>query len=255
MPLHLSPKKFIAALLAALLALAAGSQSAAAIEFPNKPDSKNFYVDEAGLITPEDRKAVDEIALKLFVEESVPMFVVTIQSLSSYQAAGYTIEKYAQELFDHWGIGSKDRNYGILLLVSKGDRKARIELGADWGRTHDSQAQNIMDDLIIPHFKAGRFSMGILDGVRGLDAMARGLALPPRTAPWWFWPAVILSFVFMGLLIYNLFKTGRSGWAWALIAFLGVALFFMMRAAASSGGSSGGFGGGFSGGGGATGSW
>jgi len=57
------------------------------------------------------------------------------------------------------------------------------------------------------------------------------------------------------ILIINLFKSGKSGWAWALIAFLGVAIFFLLRSAASSGGSGGGFGGGFSGGGGATGSW
>lgn len=44
-----------------------------------------------------------------------------------------SVEQYARQLFDHWGPGFKDRNYGILLLVSVGDRKARIELGAGWG--------------------------------------------------------------------------------------------------------------------------
>jgi len=60
--------------------------------------------------------------------------------------------------------------------------------------------------------------------------------------------------IFLGVLIYNLFKNGKSGWAWALIAALAVLIFFLLRTAAA-GGSGGGFGGGSSGGGGATGSW
>ena len=83
--------------------------------------------------------------------------------------------------------------------------------------------------------------------------MIRGRDLPKPTAPWWFLPAVIIGVILLIVLIVNLFKTGRSGWAWALIAFIGVALWFMLRNAGS--GSSGGFGGGFSGGGGATGGW
>jgi uncharacterized protein len=66
---------------------------------------------------------------------------------------------------------------------------------------------------------------------------------------------MIVTVIFLVVLIYNLFKSGRTGWAWALIIFLGVALFFILRAAAQNSGSGGGFGGGFSGGGGATGSW
>jgi uncharacterized protein len=84
--------------------------------------------------------------------------------------------------------------------------------------------------------------------------MARGLQLPRPTTPWWFWPVLIAAAIFLGVLIYNLFKKGKSGWAWALIAALAVLIFFLLRTAAA-GGSGGGFGGGSSGGGGATGSW
>lgn len=66
---------------------------------------------------------------------------------------------------------------------------------------------------------------------------------------------MIVSVILFVALIINLFKTGRSGWAWALIAFLGLLIFAILRSSANSGGSSGGFGGGFSGGGGASGSW
>lgn len=226
-----------------------------AVNFPDKPPETDYFVDNGNLIQEQDRAEINTIASNLLSEENIPVFVVTIPSLSSYEASSHTIESYATALFNEWGIGSPERNYGILLLVSKGDRRARIELGADWGHKHDRASKDIMDNLIIKQFKSGNFSLGILDGVRGLDAMARGLGLPKPTAPWWFLPALILGAIGLVMLIINLFKTGRSGWAWALIVAIGILLFFILRVAASSGGSGGGFGGGSSGGGGASGSW
>ncbi len=224
--------------------------------FPEKPTDEHFWVDNAGIVTPEAGAEIDKLAFALWQEETLPVYVVTIPSLSDYEASGYSIEGYAADLFDNWGIGSESRNYGMLLLVSVGDRKARIEFGAGFGRDHDRKANEVMQTLIVPQFKKGDYAAGIVAGVQGMDAIARGLALPKPKAPWWFWPAVIAFFVGFGFLIYNLFKTGKSGWAWALLAALAVALFFILRNAGSgSGGSSGGFGGGFSGGGGATGSW
>jgi len=223
--------------------------------FPEKPPSEHYYVDGAGLINPEVAEQIDNTSSALLNEEKIPLYVVTISSLASHDAVTLSIEQYAAALFDNWGIGWQDRNYGILLLISKGDRKARIELGADWGGEYDYQAQQVMDKLIVPAFKRGDFSAGITDGVRGLDAMARGLELPKPKSPWWFWPVLIGGLILVIVMIVNLFKSGRTGWAWALIAALGVVLFFLIRTALSSSGSSGGFGGGSSGGGGATGSW
>lgn len=225
------------------------------VTFPDKPPEEHYYVDEAGLINPETGKQIDTMAATLLDEEKIPLYVVTISSLANHDAVTLRIEQYATALFDHWGIGWQDRNYGILLLISKGDRKARIELGADWGRKFDYQAQQVMDELITPAFKRGDFATGIADGVRGLDAMARGLQLPKAESPWWLLPVMIGGLILMVVMIINLFKSGRSGWAWALIAVLGVILFFIIRAALSGSGSGGGFGGGSSGGGGATGSW
>lgn len=223
--------------------------------FPEKPDvSKGVWiVDKAAMIGPAEAGEINALAAALMKEQQVPLLVVTVPSLLELNAAHLTVERYASALFDHWGIGSERRNYGMLLLVSRDDRRARIELGAAWAGRHDADAKQVMDTLLIPAFRRGDFSGGILAGARGMDAMARGLQLPTAKAPWWALP------VFFGLLlasigvIVSLFRSGRKGWGWALLAALGVLLFFMLRASARGGG--GAFGGGSSGGGGASGSW
>jgi len=243
----------IAVLFVVLLPLRANL--AGAVSFPDKPPKQHFYVDEAGLIAEPEGREIDRIAGELLKEEKVPIIVVTIDSLAAHGAASYTIERYAYDLFNKWGIGSKQRNYGMLLLVSKGDRRARIELGAAWGHSYNLQAQEVMDTLIVPEFKSGNYSGGILAGVRGMDAMARGLQLPRPKQPWWVMPLFIGFIVLTVGVIISLFKSGRKGWGWALLIALGMILFFLLRAAAKSGGSGGAFGGGSSGGGGASGSW
>lgn len=236
-----------------------------ALDFPDKPGSRDFFVDEAGLIDDETAWKIDLLAANLLEEQRVALFVVTIPSMSRYAPPGYSIATYARKLFDHWGIGFKDRNYGMLLLVAKGDRKARIELGADWGRGHDKDAEQIMETLIIPAFKDGDYSLGILQGAQGLDAMARGLQLPQPAAPWWMFPVIILLYAGLIVLIFDLFRKGRSGLGWALIMLVAVSIIAIVRDIYQSSGtgfddwdSSGGFGGdggGSSGGGGASGSW
>lgn len=225
------------------------------VQFPERPDVAGdvWVLDRAGMIADAEATEINGIATTLMQEERVPLLVVTIHSLRDMNAAHFTVEQYAAELFDAWGIGSEQRNYGMLLLVSKGDRKARIELGKDWAGRKDAEAREVMDTLIIPAFKRGDFSGGILAGVRGMDAMARDLQLPSPKQPWWVLPLFgVLLIVIIGVII-SLFKSGRKGWGWALIVGLGVLLFFLLRASASGGG--GAFGGGSSGGGGATGSW
>lgn len=237
--------------------LSTGNATAQELVFPDKPPNENWFVDEANLIEAEDRDRIEAIADSLWREEQIPVYVVTIRSIAGYNPSGepVSIEVYANELFNSWGIGSQERNYGMLLLVSLGDRKARIQLGASWDFSYNVQAQRIMNSLIIPHFKRDDYSLGIVDGVRGMDAMARGLGLPRPTQPWWVLPLFLAGIALVIGVIISLFKSGRKGWGWALIIGLGVLLLFLLKAAASSGGSGGGFGGGSSGGGGATGSW
>jgi uncharacterized protein len=248
--------------LIAVVALSASSSVASAqgYGFPEQPADRGFITDGANLISASDDAAIREIADLLLTDKAVPIIVVTIQSLTAYGAYD-GIESYAMALFDEWGIGLSDWNHGILLLVAVDDRKARIELGADWGQRKNGETDLIMDSLIVPAFKSGDFSGGIVAGVRGLDAMARDLEIPSRPKPDWYYPAMIGLVLLAVFTFVSLYRRGSSGYAWLFWSAVFIALFFMLRAAASSSssGSSGysgsSFGGGSSGGGGSTGSW
>jgi len=231
-----------------------------------RPGDREFVRDLAELISPEDEQRIAELADQLLTDKVTPVIVVTIESMADHGGAGMRIETFAHLLFDQWQIGhakvnEQKWNTGILLLVSRGDRKARIQLGAGWGREKDELCAQIMGEQIIPRFKAGAFSAGIVAGVEALDAMAREKQLPAAPISW---KKVLLIAAFIALAIFtvvSLIRRGSSGWAWlfwgVVLSVLGFLLYQMLTRRGGGGGGFGGgsFGGGFSGGGGATGSW
>lgn len=234
-----------------------------------RPDERDFIVDHADLISSADEQHIRQLATKLLNEKATPIIVVTIESMAQYGGAGMRIETFAHLLFDQWAIGQAKLdgqlwNTGMLLLVARDDRKARIELGAGWKHEQDALAQQIMNEQIVPRFRQGDFSGGIVAGVEALDKMARGLELPKRPTPWWQPLLVAGAIALLIFTIISLIRRGASGWAWlfwgAVFSLIGYLLYSFLRSSMSSGGGGGGysggsFGGGYSGGGGATGSW
>ena len=210
----------------------------APVAFPTAPEAGRFVVDEARLIAPLHQVDLEGIAGELKREHGYPVTVVTIRSLSSHGAVGYTIERYTSEMLKAWPPDAERQTYGLTLLVSAEDRLARIELGTAWRGTHDGRAREIMDHLILPAFKRGKFSEGILAAVKGFDAMGRGRRLPgeslfgwlvpdflaPADGPWWFMPAMVAGVVVLVGGAISLARSGRRGIAWAAAGFFGVIL-------------------------------
>jgi len=183
----------------------AGTGSAP-VSFPAAPPSGGIVVDEAGLLAPLDQVDLEGIAIALKSDRGYPITVVTIRSLSTHGASGYTIERYASEMLKAWPADPERQGYGLTLLVSADDRLARVELGSAWRGTHDGRVREITDRLVSPALRRGDLSKGILAGVRGLDAMGRGYRLPgewfgwmlpeplaPLAQPWWLIPAIVLG--------------------------------------------------------------
>ena len=226
------------------------------------PPERSFVLDLAGLLNPDDARRARQICDRLLAERATPIVVVTVKRLSSHGPA-LPIEIFAHLLFDQWKVGHQELNTGILLLVSRGDRRARIQLGAGWRRQQDATCRRIMDGHIIPHFKRDHYSAGILAGVTALDQMARGKEVPPRRKTPVAWGSLFLVGLFLvGLvaaIVHCINHVGSRGSGVSGDHGYHPGLY---GAGYGSGGSFGGgsfgggsFGGGFSGGGGASGSW
>lgn len=249
----------LASLFALAIILLTPSMSAAKeMRFPDKPARSTFVVDDGELLSSAEERQISDIARALLKDERITLYVVTSEPLSKRTTGFVSIETYAKGLFNEWGIGYKGRNRGMLLLVSKTDRRARIELGADWGIGDNRDAQRIMDAVIIPHFKAGDFSGGIVKGAENLDLVARGLMLESAYYAPWVVPTLAF-FAFLSLFAgISLVRSGRKGVGWLLIT-VGIAMLtFILNIIYNSfirDSAHNGFGGGFSGGGGASGSW
>lgn len=201
--------------------------------FPEPATPGHAITDAAGVINKEDAAAIDRLAAALRAEKGLAVSVVTIRSLAAQNAQGYTIERYAAELLQ--SLDEQTRSHGMLLLVASDDRRARIQLGSAWGTAHDERARRVMDRLILPAFRNGDLSKGILDGVRGFDAMGRQRQLPavgqpswmPQALvvegldePWWLLPAIAGGIVVLIVMLVSLIRRGRRGWAWAVAAFV-----------------------------------
>lgn len=156
-----------------MIVLAAFASPAVAQTFP-KPNNTHV-VDAANILPPADEAAIDA-KLAAFEKETGRQFVVaTIPNLE-----GYPIEDYGYRLGRSWGIGSKDKDDGVLLIVAPAERKLRIEVG--YGLEPyltDAYSSVIVNTQIVPRFKAGDMVGGITAGV---DATIAQLKLTPEEA-------------------------------------------------------------------------
>ena len=230
-----------------------------------KPNPATLVTDMAGVLTPEQKQALENKLVAIDDSSSNQIAVVIIPSLD-----GYPKEEYATKLFRDWGIGNKKTNNGILLLIAVNDRQIRIEVGYGLeGAIPDITALNIIDNDIKPAFKAGNYYEGIdqaTDNIAkaavGEYKVAKAKKSKSKSSGGWFVIVLIIIFVILrsgrggggsniggggfsdvatGMLLGSLLGGGgRGGGGWG---------------DSGGGGGFGGFGGGSSGGGGAGGSW
>jgi uncharacterized protein len=140
---------------------------AAAIEFPRLTGR---VVDNADMLSVETRISLAQQLTEHELATTNQVVVVTLPDLQ-----GYTIEEFGYQLGRHWGIGQKDKNNGVLLLVAPTERAVRIEVGYGLeGELTDALASRIIHGVILPQFKRGRFENGIAEGVTAIIAVLGG---------------------------------------------------------------------------------
>ena len=196
--------------------------SAAALEFPTL---SGRVVDEANILDPAARAALTEKLAALEAKTTDQVVVVTLKSLQ-----GTSIEDFGVELGRRWRVGQKDKNNGAVLIVAPNERKVRIEVGYGLeGTLTDAVSRLIIENAIIPRFRANDFPGGINRGVDDIVSVLTGdaaewqqrAAKRPEAAVNWGSLLVILLVIFVfGLVFLTLVgaiprdrgRRSRGGW-------------------------------------------
>jgi uncharacterized protein len=160
------------AIIFALAFIALLQMPVAAQADPKFPPLTGRIVDDAHLLTPADKAAIEAELKALEAKSSDQIAVYTTNSLQ-----GYPIEDFGYQLGRAWGIGQKGTNNGVLLIVAPAERKVRIEVGRGLEpQLTDLLTKLIIQNRILPAFKRGEFSAGIKAGVDDIRDVLLGNA-------------------------------------------------------------------------------
>lgn len=97
--------------------------------------------------------------------------IITLPTLTDHKTGTtWSIEETSLQYFSKWGIGDKNKNNGVLLLISKEPRRVRITTGTGVeNKLSDNECQRIIDQTIVPNFKSGMIYTGLKEGVNEIE--------------------------------------------------------------------------------------
>jgi len=231
---------------------------------PSKLRPQGFVNDFANIINPTEENKLNTL-LTNFEKATLNEFVVvTVPSLD-----GLPTQDYANLLFEEWKIGKKGKDNGLLILVAPNEKQMWIEVGYGIeGAINDAAAGRIYRSVMVPHFKKGDFSKGILAGSiasvqmvsqkynLGFDVTKSGVQpikyrpCQRKGKPSVFGKLIKLFIIFIFIIIFI-----KNPFAALFFLGIGGGRGGGFRSGGFGGGGFGGFGGGMSGGGGAGGGW
>lgn len=124
--------------------------------FPT-PTNLKYVNDYAGILDNNTKEYIVSVGKELEDKTGAQAVVVTIKSLE-----GKEVKSYATELFRNWGIGQKDKNNGLLILLSMEEKRWAVEVGRGLeGAIPDILSNRVMEEVAIPHFKKNDFNTGL----------------------------------------------------------------------------------------------
>jgi uncharacterized protein len=213
---------------------------------PSFPRPQGVVNDFASVIPPNEERMIDTICREVLQKTGTAIVIATVDTIGDSD-----YETYANELYADWGIGKKGEDKGVLIFLTKNERKIKIETGYGVeGIIPDGLAGEVLDNYVVPFLKEGDYGKGLLNGTIALSqiiAKDAGVQItgtvpykptdrPRRTRSL---GSGLFSFFFFIILFFLVIRN----------PFLLPFLFLGMggRGGGPGGGSFGGFGGGFGG--------
>ncbi len=123
-----------------------------------KPTQKFFINDFADVVDEADEETIYNKGAELAEKTKAQVVVVTVETTN-----GDEISDYALNLGREWGVGDKEKNNGVVILLASEDRQVYISVGYGLeGALPDSKTGRILDNYGTPYFKNDNFSVGLV---------------------------------------------------------------------------------------------
>lgn len=212
-------------------------------DFPPTPN--RLVNDYTNTLTTAEVERLERKLVAFDDSTSTQIAVVLMQSTGSYDIADYGVR-----LAQRWGIGGKENDNGILLLVALGDRAVTIQTGYGVeGAVPDAIAYRIIENEIKPPFRQGDYFSGIDRATDALIAYTKGeyKAAPRRKGEGGGGIVLLIIIIF---IIIALFSRGGGRGGGKVLGGRGASdvFWWTLLSGMGRGGRGGGFGGGFGGG-------
>lgn len=256
-------KKFFSILILLFVSFISFSQDNFNTDNLLKQKPSQLVNDFTGTLTSDQRLALENKLVAFDDSTSTQIAVVIIPTLNGKDVADFNVE-----LGRAWGVGGKEFNNGIVLLIAKKDRKLNIATGYGLeGALPDLTAKQIIDEVIVPNLKGDDYYRGIDEGTDAIIQAVKGEYKAPENYGRRGGGIGNIIFIIILIIIFlaifggggggGSFMSRRGFAAWTIANMLGGSGRGggWSGGGGGSGGGFGGFGGGSFGGGGASGSW
>ena len=191
------------------------------------PALSSPVVDNGNFFTAEEVSMLSSKIRGIHQKGNIQPQILTVETIGEE-----TIEQFSIRVADQWKLGASDSDNGLIFILSRAERKTRIEVGSGLeGDITDAQAHKMIQEIMIPAFKSQQFAQGFskaLDystAVVAKDGKAMKKLVKVKSKPEY---AGLFAFVFY-ILVSFLFsfsrrksRTKKGSW---LRGFISAALF------------------------------
>lgn len=162
---------FIAIFLALVLS---GVTVYAKIQIPGRTDT--YLNDYAQIIDESTKRDLKELvsSIKQRNRDKIELIIAVFKSLE-----GWETQEFAAQYGEKWRLTKKGRDNGVILLVALGERRVTIGVGQNLKNIlTDQTVDDIIKNIILPHFKQGEYVQGIKKGAQKIVDILNSSKIP-----------------------------------------------------------------------------
>ena len=149
--------------------LAQSASDGASVSIPEAPNPPKLFNDYVGVVSTSEASDLESMMVRINDSTTVQIAVVVVPTVGQYDIADY-----AQQLAMKWGIGQRDKNNGVLLVLAMDDRKSRIQVGYGLeGVLSDIKTAQIQDHVLRPLMRQEQYASAISETVNAIYKAAK----------------------------------------------------------------------------------